>query len=54
VLRGAQSDLLTVEAAQAMRQRGPRARIVEIPGVGHAPMLMDATQILPVREFLSQ
>lgn len=54
VLRGAQSDLLTPEAAQAMSQRGPRAQVVEIPGVGHAPMLMDETQIVPVREFLAQ
>jgi len=54
VLRGAQSDLLTPDAAQAMSQRGPRAQVVEIPGVGHAPMLMDETQIVPVREFLAQ
>lgn len=54
LLRGAHSDLLTAEAAQAMHQRGPRAQLVEIPGVGHAPMLMDAAQIAPVREFLLQ
>jgi pimeloyl-ACP methyl ester carboxylesterase len=54
VLRGAQSDLLTPDAAQAMSQRGPRAQVVEIPGVGHAPMLMDETQVVPVREFLAQ
>lgn len=54
MLRGAQSDLLTPDAAQTMSQRGPRAQIVEIPGVGHAPMLMDAAQIAPVRDFLLQ
>ncbi len=52
VLRGAQSDLLTPATAQAMTQRGPRAQLIEIPGVGHAPMLMDETQIAPVRDFL--
>lgn len=35
-----------------MGQRGPRARLVEIPGVGHAPTLMDAAQIAPIRDFL--
>ena len=33
-------------------RRGPRASLVEIPGVGHAPMLLDDAQIAPVREFL--
>jgi acetyl esterase/lipase len=36
VLRGAQSDLLSVATAQAMTARGPKARLVEFPGVGHA------------------
>jgi pimeloyl-ACP methyl ester carboxylesterase len=52
LLRGVASDLLTHEAALEMGRRGPRARLVEVPGVGHAPMLMDAGQVAPVREFL--
>ncbi len=52
LLRGATSDLLTHDAALQMSQRGPRAKLVEVPGVGHAPMLMDAAQVAPVREFL--
>ncbi len=52
VIRGAQSDLLSVEAAHAMSVRGPRPRIVEIPGIGHAPMFTDDGQIGLVREFL--
>jgi pimeloyl-ACP methyl ester carboxylesterase len=52
VLRGAQSDLLTAATAFSMGERGPRARVVEIPGVGHAPMLMDPAQIAIVRDFL--
>ncbi|MDP2133488.1 MAG: alpha/beta hydrolase [Sulfuritalea sp.] len=52
LLRGESSDLLTRETALQMSQRGPRARLVEVPGVGHAPMLMDAAQVAPVREFL--
>jgi pimeloyl-ACP methyl ester carboxylesterase len=52
VLRGEQSDLLSRETAQAMTQRGPKARLVQIPGVGHAPTLLNADQIGIVREFL--
>jgi len=52
LLRGATSDLLTHDAALQMSARGPRPRLVEVPGVGHAPMLMDNTQVRPVRDFL--
>ena len=52
VLRGAISDLLSPQTAQAMTQRGPRARLVEFPGVGHAPWLASQDQIAPVRDFL--
>ncbi|MDY0746027.1 alpha/beta hydrolase [Paucibacter sp. R3-3] len=52
LLRGAESDLLTVDTAAAMTQRGPRARLHELPGVGHAPTLVHADQITVVREFL--
>jgi pimeloyl-ACP methyl ester carboxylesterase len=52
VLRGAQSDLLTRETCEQMTQRGPKARVVEIPGVGHAPTLMHEDQIRLVRDFL--
>jgi pimeloyl-ACP methyl ester carboxylesterase len=50
--RGAKSDLLTHETAQAMTQRGPKARLVEFPDVGHAPMFMHDDQISVVRDFL--
>jgi pimeloyl-ACP methyl ester carboxylesterase len=52
VIRGAQSDLLAKETTQEMTRRGPRAQVVEIPGVGHAPTLMDAGQISIVRSFV--
>lgn len=52
VLRGAQSDLLTRETCDKMAGRGPKAKVVEIPGVGHAPTLMHEDQIRIVREFL--
>jgi pimeloyl-ACP methyl ester carboxylesterase len=53
VLRGAQSDLLTRQTAQAMAERGPRAKVVEFEGVGHAPTLVDPAQVAVVREFLT-
>jgi pimeloyl-ACP methyl ester carboxylesterase len=52
VLRGASSDLLSAATAAEMSQRGPRPRVVEVPGVGHAPMLLSADQYEPVVEFL--
>ena len=52
VLRGAASDLLRHEDALAMTERGPRARLVELPGIGHAPALMAPDQIALVRDFL--
>lgn len=53
LIRGADSDLLTAETARAMTQRGPHARLVELPGVGHAPTLIHEDQVSIVREFLS-
>ena len=52
LLRGAQSDLLSRETAQAMTQRGPRAQVVEFDGVGHAPTLVAEDQVAAVAEFL--
>lgn len=52
LLRGADSDLLSPATAQAMTARGPRARLVELPGVGHAPTLVAPGQRQLVREFL--
>lgn len=52
LLRGAVSDLLSVTTAKAMTARGPRARLVEFAGVGHAPMLVKADQRAVVCDFL--
>jgi len=52
LLRGAESDLLTRATADAMTARGPRARLHEFAGVGHAPTLVHADQIAVVRDFL--
>ena len=52
LVRGSESDLLTRETAQAMTERGPRAQLAEIPGVGHAPTFMHDDQISLVKNFL--
>jgi pimeloyl-ACP methyl ester carboxylesterase len=54
VLRGERSDLLSHETAQEMAARGPRARVVEIGGVGHAPMLLAQDQVDVVVDFLRE
>ena len=52
VLRGALSDLLSPATAAQMAQRGPRPQVVEVPGVGHAPMLLTPDQYQPIVDFL--
>ncbi len=52
LLRGAQSDLLSPQTAHMMTGRGPKARLVEFAGVGHAPTLIAADQVETVCAFL--
>ena len=52
ITRGAQSDLLSIATASAMTQRGPKARLVEFAGVGHAPTLIAPDQVQVVSDFL--
>jgi pimeloyl-ACP methyl ester carboxylesterase len=52
VLRGTQSDILAAADAAAMTQRGPRAKLIEFAGIGHAPALMAEDQIAAIRDFL--
>lgn len=52
-LRGADSDLLPADTAEAMRDRGPRALVVTVPGCGHAPALNVPEQLQLVQRFLA-
>ncbi len=54
LIRGALSDLLSEEVARQMTQRGPRASLVTLEGVGHAPSLLKADQIALVSGFIDQ
>jgi len=51
-IRGAESDLLKRETWLEMGKRGSKAKLVEFPGIGHAPMLMSKDQIAVIRDFL--
>jgi pimeloyl-ACP methyl ester carboxylesterase len=53
LVRGTESDLLSHATAEEMRTRGPHARLVELPGVGHAPTFVQPEQIAIAREFLA-
>jgi pimeloyl-ACP methyl ester carboxylesterase len=52
LLRGEHSDVVSRETASEMARRGPKAKVAEIPGVGHAPTLLQPDQIALVRDFL--
>jgi pimeloyl-ACP methyl ester carboxylesterase len=52
-LRGESSDLLLPDVAEAMRNRGPRAVVVEIAGCGHAPALNVPAQFGLVERFFA-
>lgn len=51
-LRGENSDLVEPQVAEEMTQRGPKARLITIPGCGHAPALNQAEQFAVLDGFL--
>lgn len=52
LVRGAESDLLSPQTARQMTERGPKARLVEFAGVGHAPTFVAQDQVDVVVSFL--
>lgn len=54
LIRGAISDLIEAEQANAMRAAAPAMHYAEVPRVGHAPMLMEAQAQAAIRVFLTQ
>jgi len=54
VLRGATSDVLTAATAKEMQKHGPKAKVIEFAGTGHAPALVGEDQIAAVRDWLAQ
>jgi pimeloyl-ACP methyl ester carboxylesterase len=51
VLRGENSDILSVETVDAMRARHPKLETVEVAGQGHAPLLADQDTIGRIAAF---
>jgi pimeloyl-ACP methyl ester carboxylesterase len=54
LVRGEHSDVVSRETAAEMTRRGPKAKLAEIRGVGHAPTFLHPDQIAVVRDFLLQ
>jgi len=54
VIRGAESDVLARDTAERMCRVLPGSKLVEIPGVGHAPTLSEPASIAAIKEFLAR
>lgn len=54
LVRGETSDLLSAKIAGKMRRRAPRMDYVEVPGVGHAPMLDEPEAKAAIFPFLRE
>ena len=54
VVRGALSELLSASTVRKMREAAPGAEFVEVPDVGHAPMLDEPEAIAAIDSFLAR
>ena len=54
LVRGATSDLLSPALAGRMREAAPHMAFVEVPGVGHAPMLDEPAARDAILDFLAR
>jgi pimeloyl-ACP methyl ester carboxylesterase len=52
VVRGAESDILARATTERMVKVMPATRVVEVPGVGHAPSLLEPEALAAIKEFL--
>ena len=52
LVRGAQSDIISPEIAARMQRMAPRMQRVDVPGVGHAPMLSEPEAVDAIEQFL--
>jgi pimeloyl-ACP methyl ester carboxylesterase len=53
LVRGAESDILSGATTERMRVVQQRTTVVEVPGVGHAPSLLEAAALSAIQQFLS-
>ena len=54
LMRGMKSQILGKKLAADMIKRGPKPRLVEFEGVGHAPTLIHLHQLRILERFLEQ
>ena len=52
IVRGGDSEVLPLATAQRMCKVARNARLVEVPGVGHLPSLIEPEVLAALREFL--
>lgn len=53
LVRGEKSDIITPAIADKMARKAPRLRRVDVPGVGHAPMLTEVVAVEAIDQFLN-
>jgi len=51
LIRGAESDLLAMETVERMREAQPGLQVVQVPGVGHAPALVEPEAVAALDAF---
>ncbi|MDH3715570.1 MAG: alpha/beta hydrolase, partial [Gammaproteobacteria bacterium] len=54
LLQGAESDVLPTALAGRMLASQPACKLVQIPGIGHAPALMDDAQTKTIDDWLTE
>jgi pimeloyl-ACP methyl ester carboxylesterase len=53
IVRGEISDLLSVQTAERMVEKLPKAELVTIPGIGHAPVLDEPEAVAGIERLLA-
>jgi pimeloyl-ACP methyl ester carboxylesterase len=52
LIRGELSDLISADIAEQMQRMAPKLQRIDVPGVGHAPMLTEPEAVDAIQRFL--